>query len=134
MKEHVYHPVKRLLFAIVTMALLWSVPSVAQVLKGSISGTVTDSQGAVVSGATVKATNNGTATTLTTTTDGSGAFRFSLIPVGEYKVEVSAAGFRSAVQNNIMIAAGRDSGLGAIVLTVGEVTTAVEVTRRRAID
>ena len=128
MNHHVYHPVKRLLFAIVTMALLWAVPSAAQVLKGSISGTITDSQGAVVSGATVKAINNGTGTTLTTTSDGSGSFHFNLIPVGEYKVEISAAGFRTAMQNNIVIAAGRDSGLGVIALTVGEVTTAVEVT------
>src|SRR4249920_2199766 len=127
MNHYHHHPVKRLLFAIVTMALLWAVPSAAQVLKGSISGTITDSQGAVVSGATVKAINNGTGTTLTTTSDGSGSFRFNLIPVGEYKVEISAAGFRTAMQNNIVIAAGRDSGLGAIALTVGEVTTAVEV-------
>jgi hypothetical protein len=128
MNHHEHHPVKRLVFAIVTlMALLWSLPSVAQVLKGSISGTVVDPQGAVVSGATVKAINNGTGVTLTTTSDSSGSFQFNLIPVGEYKVEISAAGFKTAVQNNIVIAAGRDSALGAVPLTVGEVSTAVEV-------
>ena len=128
MNHHEQHPVRRLVFAIVAlMALLWSLPSVAQVLKGSISGTVVDPQGAVVSGATVKAINNGTGVTLATTSDSSGSFHFNLIPVGEYKVEISATGFKTAVQNNIVIAAGRDSGLGAIALTVGEVSTAVEV-------
>jgi len=100
----------------------------AQVVKGSISGTVTDPQGAVVSGATVKAINSATGATLATTSDSSGTFHFNLIPVGTYKVEMTAAGFKTTVQNNIVVAAGRDSGLGAIPLTVGEVTTAVEVT------
>ena len=42
------------------LLLLWCIPSMGQVLKGSISGTVTDPQGAVVSGAQVKATNTAT--------------------------------------------------------------------------
>jgi hypothetical protein len=127
MNNYHYHPVKRFLFAIVTMALLWSVPSLAQVVKGSISGTITDTQGAVLSGASVKATNTGTGVTLASTTDSSGSFHFNLIPVGEYKVEATANGFKTTVQNNIVVAAGRDSGLGAIALSVGEVSTSVEV-------
>ncbi|HSM84802.1 MAG TPA: TonB-dependent receptor, partial [Candidatus Limnocylindrales bacterium] len=97
-------------------------------LKGSISGTVNDPQGAVVAGAQVKATNSATGTVLSTISDSSGLFRFNLIPVGDYKVEVSAQGFKTAVQNNILVAAGRDSGLGAIKLTVGEASTTIEVT------
>src|ERR1700716_1347904 len=126
--NHHQHPVKRLVLAIVTVALLIAVPSMAQIIKGSISGTVTDPQGAVVSGATVKAINDATGATLATTSDSSGSFHFNLIPVGSYRVEMTAAGFKTTVQNNIVVAAGRDSGLGAIALTVGEVTTAVEVT------
>ena len=121
------HQAKRLVLAIALLALC-VVPSLAQVVKGSISGTVTDPQGAVVSGATVKAINEATGATLTTTSDNSGSFHFNLIPVGSYKVEMTAAGFKTTVQNNIVVAAGRDSGLGAIALTVGEVSTAVEVT------
>jgi hypothetical protein len=125
--NHHHRPVRRLVVAIVTVALLCSLPSVAQVVKGSISGTVADSQGAVVPGATVKATNNATGANLTTTSDSSGSFHFNLIPVGDYKIEIAAPGFRTAVQNNIVVAAGRDSSLGPIALTVGEVTTSVEV-------
>jgi hypothetical protein len=126
--NHHQHPVKRLVLTIATLALLYAIPSLAQVVKGSISGTVTDPQGAVVSGATVKAINDATGATLATTTDSSGSFHFNLIPVGTYRVEMTATGFKTTVQNNIVVAAGRDSGLGAIPLTVGEVTTAVEVT------
>src|ERR1051326_8461191 len=112
---------------LVATCLALCIPSFGQVLKGSISGTVTDPQGAVVSGAQVKATNTATGAPLTTTTDGSGLFHFNLIPVGEYKVEVSATGFKTAVQNNVLVTA-RDSNLGAIKLTVGETNTTVEVT------
>src|SRR5512146_2207025 len=64
------------------LAFVWCVPSFGQVLKGSISGTVTDSTGAVVSGAQVKATETSTGVARTTTTDSSGLFRFNLIPPG----------------------------------------------------
>ena len=109
------------------LAMLWCIPSFGQVLKGSISGTVVDQQGAVVSGAQVKATNISTGTALTTTTDSSGLFRFSLIPVGDYKVEVSAQHFKTAVQNNVLVTA-RDSNIGTVQLSVGETSTTVEVT------
>jgi hypothetical protein len=109
------------------LVLVWCIPSVGQVLKGSISGTVQDPQGAVVSGAQVKATNSSTGVTLTTTSDSAGLFRFNLIPAGEYKVEVAAQGFKTAVQSNILVAAGRDSSLGSMKLTVGETSTTIEV-------
>jgi len=112
---------------LVATCLALCIPSFGQVLKGSISGTVTDPQGAVVSGAQVKATNTATGAPLTTTTDGSGLFHFNLIPVGEYKVEVSATGFKTSVQNNVLVTA-RDTNLGAMKLSVGEANTTVEVT------
>jgi hypothetical protein len=100
----------------------------AQVLKGSISGTATDPQGAVVPGAKVTITNNATGTSLSTTTDNAGLFRFNLIPAAEYKLQVAAQGFSSAVQNNVVVAAGRDTGVGSIKLAVGQASTTVEVT------
>src|SRR5437667_7661301 len=111
----------------VSLALVWCIPAMGQVVKGSISGTVTDPQGAVVSGAKVKATSLSTGAVLQATTDNSGLFRFNLIPAAEYKVEISAQGLKTAVQNNIIVAAGRDSGLGSVRLTVGEASTTVEV-------
>ncbi|PYP91937.1 MAG: hypothetical protein DMG65_05725 [Candidatus Angelobacter sp. Gp1-AA117] len=111
----------------ISLALVWCIPAMGQVLKGSLSGTVTDPQGAVVSGATVKVTETATGAVRQTTSDSSGLFRVNLIPVGNYKVEVSAQGFKTAVQNDVIVSAGRDSGLGSVKLTVGETSTTVEV-------
>lgn len=116
-----------LALTIAGLILMWCLPSMGQVLKGSISGTVVDPQAAVVSGAQVKATNTATGVVLTTKSDSAGLFRFNLIPTGQYKVEVSAQGFQTAIQDNILVAAGRDSGLGSVKLTVGETTTTIEV-------
>src|SRR6266567_7186915 len=115
------------ILATTCLALLWCIPSMGQVLKGSISGTAVDQQDAVVPGAQVKATNTATGNVLTTTTDSSGLFRFSLIQVGDYKLEISAPHFKTVVQNNILVSAGRDGNLGTIKLTVGEANTTVEV-------
>lgn len=116
----------KLILVATCLTLLWSIPSFGQVLKGSISGTAVDQQGAVVSGAQVKATNTSTGGVMTTTTDNSGLFHFSLIPVGDYKVEVSAQNFKTAVQTGVLVTA-RDTNLGQIKLTVGEANTTVEV-------
>src|SRR5713226_4005986 len=78
----------------VTLVLFGASASFGQVLKGSISGTVVDPQGAIVSGAQVKAKNLETGVVFTTTSDSSGLFRINLIPVGTYSVDVSAQGFK----------------------------------------
>src|SRR5260221_9224243 len=116
------------LILVATCLALLSAASFGQVLKGSISGTVADPQGAVVSGALVKATNTATGSTHTTTTDNSGLFRFNLIQAGDYSLEISATNFKTATQTNILVAVGRDSGLGTIKLTLGETSSTIEVT------
>lgn len=82
------------LFAISLIIGLASVGN-AQVTTGTISGAVTDPNGAVVTGADVKATNLATAAERTTTTDSDGHFVFTLLPPGRYRVEVNAQGFQT---------------------------------------
>jgi len=113
---------------VLSTAFLCCVAATGQVLKGSISGTVTDSQGAVLTTAQVKATQVETGAVLTANTDNAGAFRFNLIPAGAYKVEVTAPGFKTITQTGILVSAGRDSGLGTIKLDVGDTSTSIEVT------
>jgi len=117
-----------MVLAAVVLALVWCLPSAAQVIKGSISGTVIDKSGAVVAGADVKAKNIETGAVTTTTSDSSGLFRLSLLPVGTYTVEITAKGFRTLAQNNVVVGAGTDAGLGSLTLEVGEAATTVEVT------
>ena len=65
-------------FVILSIGIVLSVlPLQAQVDTGSITGTVTDPSGAVVNGAKVTLTNEGTAASLTTTTGSDGLYRFS---------------------------------------------------------
>jgi hypothetical protein len=111
-----------------TFALVLSVTAVGQVLKGSISGTTTDPQGAVLKDAKVKATNTATLNEWNATSDSSGSFRFNLIPAGDYTVEVSAPGFKTLQQTHVTVVAGNDTGLGSLKLEVGDVSTTVEVT------
>src|SRR4030081_1228945 len=96
---------RRALGILVALALL-AVAGNAQTFRGAINGTVTDPSGAVVAGASVKATNAGTGIAQTTSTTGDGEFSFQDLPLGTYKIEVSAAGFRPATVDNVSVTAG----------------------------
>ena len=64
----------------------------AQVDTGSITGTVTDPSGAVVSSAKVTLTNEGTGASLTVNTGSDGTYTFSPVRIGSYKIDASAQG------------------------------------------
>jgi hypothetical protein len=61
---------------------------------GAVTGTVTDSSGAVIPNATVTATQTETGQERTATTSADGTYRFSLLPPGTYKVTFTASGFK----------------------------------------
>jgi hypothetical protein len=85
------------LFVCVILLFACASASLAQTSEtGALTGTVTDPSGAVISGATVTATNVGTGQSRTTTTDSNGSYKFSLLPPGNYSVKFSAAGFKTA--------------------------------------
>src|SRR6266852_3689678 len=86
--------------AAVVVILLLAVAGFAQTFRGAINGTVTDPSDAVVASATVKATNVATAITITATTTSDGAFSFQDLPLGTYKISVTAAGFKSVTVDN----------------------------------
>ena len=70
----------------------------AQAISGALVGTVVDSSGAAVAGASVNATNLGTGTTINTATNGTGGYHLENLPVGTYRITVTASGFRPIVQ------------------------------------
>src|SRR5271156_5153214 len=90
------------LFVLLTaIMLLWSSSASAQLAgKGEIKGTVTDSTGAVVPGATVTATSTTQGTTFTRTTSNAGEFDLTPLNNDIYKVSVTAKGFQSLTQEN----------------------------------
>ncbi len=101
--------------------------SYAQVDTGAILGTVKDSTGAVIPGATVTLTNEGTTFTLTTTTGADGSYIFTPIKIGTYSVTAEFAGFQKAVYNHIEVDL-QQQALVDFVLKPGQVTQTVEVT------
>lgn len=88
----------RTLTAVAVAWLMTVAPAVAQesINFGSISGRVSDAQGAMVPGATVTARQTETDLTVTAVTDSSGRFRFPLLRIGEYDLTVQLAGFAEA--------------------------------------
>ena len=77
--------------------------------------------------ATVKATNTETSFTRSAPTNGSGEFRIDYLPVGNYTVEASAAGFKKYVRQNVVLTVDQTQTLG-ILREVGAVTQEVTVT------
>ena len=67
--------------------------------SGSVTGTVTDSTGAVVAGAKVQIHNPVSGFDRSTTTDNAGAFAFTNIPFNHYHLSVTAAGFMAYAQD-----------------------------------
>ncbi|MDX2179928.1 MAG: carboxypeptidase-like regulatory domain-containing protein [Bryobacteraceae bacterium] len=98
----------------------------AQVNVGSISGTVTDSSGAAVAGATIQLTNDGTGVVLRQTTAASGAYVFVPLQTGSYRLSAEAAGFKKVERPGIVLQVGEKLGLD-VKLEVGAVTESVEV-------
>ena len=98
-----------------------------QIDTGTIQGTVADQSGAVIPGAKVSLTNEGTNLTVSTTTGADGGYTFSPIKIGTYTVAVEASGFSKAVQEHLTLSI--DQYLKAdISLKPGVVTQTVEVT------
>jgi hypothetical protein len=93
----------------------------------SIRGTVTDINGAVVAGATVKATNEATGVTYTQTTNDSGLYAFPLIPVGKYTVTVEQTNFKKFVKTGNALEVDTPLSVN-IVLEAGAITETVTVT------
>src|SRR5580698_4607856 len=87
--------------------LLFAIPiaATAQTITGSILGTVTDSSGAVVPGATVTVTNESTNESSKTQTSDSGAYQIPYLNPGAYQISVSHAGFETTVQNHVGLSA-----------------------------
>ncbi len=78
----------------------------AQFDTGTINGTVTDPSGASIAKATVTATNVGTGTDSTATTDASGNFVISALPYGNYVVKANSGGFAEAKSPTIILNVG----------------------------
>jgi hypothetical protein len=98
----------------------------AQTNRGTISGTVSDSSGAVIAGATVKITNAGTNQSFTIKTADNGTYEQTQLDPVYYTVAISQPGFKEKVVSNVKVDTAGNVRLD-VALNAGDVTTKVEV-------
>lgn len=101
-------------------------PMGAQVLYGSVTGTVTDQSGAVVPSAQVTVTNEATGLKRQTTTDAAGTYRVLDLPQGNYAIEVTASGFKPLKVTGVAMIIGQVNAKD-LQLQVGTATQEVTV-------
>src|SRR2546423_2597640 len=96
---------KRILLRSITLATLLILCSVFTLAQGNatLTGTVTDPNGAVVPNAKVTVTNVATNVSSTTQTTDAGLYRFNTLPVGTYRINVEITGFKTAQVENVVL-------------------------------
>src|SRR5215470_20152107 len=100
-----------LILAASLVAIVLTIPACAQNLtSGDVVGTITDPSGAILPNAAVTLKNSGTGQTQTTTTNMTGAYRFSLLTPGAYTVSANASGFET-ISRPVTVAVGQASTL-----------------------
>ncbi|MDQ6705557.1 MAG: carboxypeptidase-like regulatory domain-containing protein, partial [Acidobacteriota bacterium] len=107
--------------AIVSAALVF-----AQGERGSLDGTVTDTSGAAIPGATVRAIHIETNVESTSTTTDSGIYRMPYLPLGSYRITASKAGFKTAIANNVTLRVAQTLSVD-LKLEVGNISEQVTV-------
>jgi hypothetical protein len=116
--------------ALLTLSLVCSI-GLAQEVRGSITGLVTDPQGAAVAGAKVAAKCLETNVVYPTTTNESGIYVIPLLPPGTYNITATQDGFKSAGQTNVPLRV-TERVQADFRLEVGAVTEQVEVAAQAA--
>ena len=106
-------------------------PAAFAQFNAGVQGSVQDSTGASIAGATITLTNLDNKVTQATQSDASGVFRFASLGPGSYTVSASAKGFSTA-QTEIVLNAGETRNV-PLTVSVGQVATSVTVTTQAAL-
>jgi hypothetical protein len=111
----------------VAIGMMVPIAALAQVtVTGEIHGLVKDPSGAVVPGAQIELKDQATGITKEAKSDAEGSFQFFNLPFGKYQVKVTAAGFQTAVYNDVVVESGRKADL-PVNLAVGQPSETVVV-------
>ena len=111
---------------LILLAAFYAGPLRAQVVGGTISGTVADNSGAVVANATVSLENLSTGVTTAVTTNNQGFYSIPNLLPGTYRQKVSAKGFETAIRNGIILTVGSQM-VSNVTMKVGAISETVEV-------
>lgn len=93
----------RLVLGVIVSLLTLGTFALAQSATSSVRGTITDANGAVVSGATVTLTHDATGFTRSTKTDDQGIYQMLEVPPATYVITVNAAGFSTTKRDNVVL-------------------------------
>jgi hypothetical protein len=115
-----------LLAGVIMTGLLHAPHLAAQQTTATLVGAVNDATGAVVPGATIRATNLATQVSRETKTDESGAYSIPFLPSGEYSVSATADGFKVQKVDRVVLGV-QQTGRVDFQLAVGEVTQTIDV-------
>ena len=111
----------------IIVALLWVGPALlAQVDQGTVTGTVTDTQGALVPGAKVTLTQVDTGLVLQGTTNSAGIYVFTPVKIGNYTVTATATGFQTITHTGITLSVNQTQVIN-LTLRPGQVTQTITV-------
>ncbi len=122
-------------------ALALPMQTLAQVDQGSISGTVKDTSGGSIAGASVTLTNDDTGVTQTMTTNGLGDYIFAPIQIGRYSLTAEFKGFQKVQQKNVTVDVQQKvlvditlpPGASAETVVVNEAPRALQTRTRRSV-
>ncbi len=117
---------------VLLLSLIASLDIFGQTTNGRFVVTVKDQSGAVIAGATVSVTNEGTKQTITGATTDNGIFTTSLLPVGNYSIAVEADGFTKSVIESLSLNVGQEYGVTA-TLQVGGASDVITVSGGEAL-
>jgi hypothetical protein len=111
---------------VVSLGGLYGPALQAQSLTQTVQGLVADTTGAVISGAKITLTNEGTNVSQTVLTNDSGNYTFSLVPVGNYTVRCEMQGFKTEIVRGLRVETAAQVRQD-FSLTLGSVTESIEV-------
>ena len=110
-----------------SVALLFPTLALSQQTTGTILGTVTDTQGARVPGAKVTLRNLATGLSIDTVSNSQGLYQVATLPIGQYQIETSSNGFKTANVGPVTLNVGQNK-IVDFSLETGSVTQVVNVT------
>src|SRR5216683_3178103 len=118
---------RRIFMLLAVISAIFSVGAQAQLTTATIVGTITDSSGAVIPGASVTATNVDTHFTRTVPSGPDGTYRLEFLPIGRYELKIDSSGFKAYSQTNITLNLN-DQLHNDVTLSLGNATETVTVT------
>ena len=117
--------------AVISQVSLSVLAADAQVTSAAVVGTITDTSGAALPGATVTARNVETGFVRAVPTNEAGAYRLDFLPTGTYVLEISLSGFKTERRSSVVLTVNDTARVDAS-LAVGGLTEAVTVEGRSA--